>query len=204
MRRTTRIVLAVLVPIQRSAGRRPPLEADGAEGCRVQEAERARAPDAGHGERPRPANPTERFLTCRRSARYHRRSRHWHRACSSYIERADRTYPVKIHEYQAKTILARYGVPDSQRRGGVQRGRSRRDRQAPGRHRRRQGADSCRRPRQGRRREAGQERRGGRAHRARHDRHDAQDAPDRTGRPAWCRASSSNRAWASPASCIWR
>ena len=37
---------------------------------------------------------------------------------------------MKIHEYQAKAILARHGVPVPARRGRVQRDRSRRDRAA--------------------------------------------------------------------------
>ena len=93
---------------------------------------------------------------------------------------------MKIHEYQAKQIFARYGVPIPKGVPCVHRGRGRggrqeardRDRQ-PGR--RRQGADPRRRPRQGRAasrspREAPTE---ARAHRREDARHAARHAPDR-------------------------
>ena len=70
---------------------------------------------------------------------------------------------MKIHEYQAKAILARHGVPVPQgevvftRRGGE------RCCTNAWRDRRRQGADSRRRPRQGRRRQGRQGVRRGRS-----------------------------------------
>ena len=72
---------------------------------------------------------------------------------------------LKIHEYQAKEILRRYGVADAAR-AGDRRSRTRRARICAGARRplRRQGADPRRRPRQGRRRQARQvARRGARA-----------------------------------------
>ena len=86
---------------------------------------------------------------------------------------------MKVHEYQAKEILRRYGVPtprgivadnadDSARRG-----------EGVGRTRRREGADPRRRPRQRRRREARQGRRRSRGTDEEDDRHDADHAPDR-------------------------
>ncbi len=91
---------------------------------------------------------------------------------------------VKIHEYQAKSVLARFGVPVPRGEVAFVGRRSRRHRPPPRRrHRRRQGADSRRRPRQGRRRQARQVRRGGRADRQADARHDARHAPDRARRP---------------------
>jgi succinyl-CoA synthetase beta subunit len=69
---------------------------------------------------------------------------------------------LKIHEYQAKAILARHGVPVPQGEVAFTPPEAR-DRRAPRRrHRRRQGADSRRRPRQGRRRQGRQGTRRGR------------------------------------------
>ena len=71
---------------------------------------------------------------------------------------------MKIHEYQAKAILAQHGVPVPQ--GEVvftAAEAARRRRAARRRHGRRQGADSRRRPRQGRRRQGRQGRRTRRA-----------------------------------------
>ena len=63
---------------------------------------------------------------------------------------------MKIHEYQAKAILARYGVPVPRGEVAFSAQEARRDRPAARRRRgRRQGADSRRRPRQGRRRQGG-------------------------------------------------
>ena len=73
---------------------------------------------------------------------------------------------MKIHEYQAKAILARYGVPVPRGEVAFSAQEARRDRQAPRRRRRRrQGADSRRRPRQGRRRQGRQGPRRGRERR---------------------------------------
>ena len=64
---------------------------------------------------------------------------------------------MKIHEYQAKAILARYGVPVPRGEVAFTVPGSAGDRQAARRHGRGgQGPDSRRRPRQGRRREGGQ------------------------------------------------
>ncbi len=87
---------------------------------------------------------------------------------------------MNIHEYQAKAVLREFGVPVPRGHAGLQRRRS-----GEGRARARrpglggEGADPCRRPRQGRRRQGGQvDRRreaGGRAP----ARLDAGHAPDR-------------------------
>ena len=71
---------------------------------------------------------------------------------------------VKIHKYQSKAVLARFSVPVPARRSGVLRGGSRRDRaHAWHLHRRREGTDPRGRPWQGRRREAREVTRRGRA-----------------------------------------
>ena len=67
---------------------------------------------------------------------------------------------MKIHEFQGKAILSRYGVPIPEGRAGVQRRRGAGCRGAARRRRRgRQSADSRRRPRQGRRRQGREDRR---------------------------------------------
>ena len=92
--------------------------------------------------------------------------------------------PMKIHEYQGKEILRRFGVPVPRGYPGLQRargGRSGAEARRPGLGR--QGADPRRRPRQGRRRQARALARRGEEARRRDPRHAAQDAPDRPRRP---------------------
>jgi serine/threonine-protein kinase len=75
---------------------------------------------------------------------------------------------MKIHEYQAKAVLAKYGVPVPRGEVAFTPEEVHDNRQAAGRtHFGRQGADSCRRPRQGRRRQARQVRLGSRDDRPR-------------------------------------
>ena len=90
--------------------------------------------------------------------------------------------PMKIHEYQAKELLAKLRRRRC-RQGGVaftpERGRAGGARRCGGQHLGRQGADPRRRPRQGRRRQGREDRRGGHASRPADPRHAARDPPDR-------------------------
>ena len=70
--------------------------------------------------------------------------------------------PMKIHEYQAKAILAKYDVPVPRGEVAFTVDEAEAAAKKTGRKRGRESADSCRRPRQGRRREGGQGRRGSR------------------------------------------
>ena len=92
---------------------------------------------------------------------------------------------MKIHEYQGKEILKRYGVPVPRGIPLLQRRRGRQGSRATGRAGLgRQGADPRRRPRQGRRRQAGPVGRRGQQARVRDPGHATGDAPDRTRRAA--------------------
>ena len=91
---------------------------------------------------------------------------------------------MNIHEYQAKEVLRGFGVPVPARLRRVHRRRGR----GGSREARRsglggEGADPCRRPRQGRWREGGQVARRGAQGSHPHARHDARHAPDRSAWP---------------------
>ena len=113
---------------------------------------------------------------------------------------------MNIHEYQAKELLAKYGVAVP--RGGVAYTAAEAvavARRLGGRGLGGQGADPCRRPRQGRR---GQARSRSEdevaAAAARMLGHAPRHPPDRAGRAARSSASMSRRAATSPASFTWR
>ena len=95
---------------------------------------------------------------------------------------------MNIHEYQAKEVLRGFGVPVPNGKARLHGGRSGRGGQGaarPGLGG--EGADPCRRPRQGRRRQGGQIHRGCEEGSQAHAGHDPGHAPDRARRAAWCR-----------------
>ena len=115
---------------------------------------------------------------------------------------AGRSATMNIHEFQAKAVLKRYGVAVPRRQGRDNAGRGRGDRARVRAVVRRQGADPCRRARQGGRREGLQDARRSARVRARHARQDAGHASDRSGGTRGAAACSSSRAATSRASSI--